>query len=469
MMKKTIIFLILHFCFFSAYTQIQKFGKIDKKSLEMKVYSQDSSASAIVLFDIGKSYISFNSAGTPQMTFKRHKRIKIFNKSGYDFADVTIPYFAPEDGDDDHVKDLKANTYILKNGTIEKVKMTKDGIYDERVSEYYKEKKFTLPNVKEGVIIEYTYKVVSDYFTSLRSWYFQSSIPTIWSEYTTSIPDFFSYKPAIWGYFNVKKDTPKAKSSEIATFNINRWYAEDIPAFKPEKYVACPEDYLSRVEFQLTNIVIPGRVYEDYTTTWSKIVGSLMNSKSFGGQLRKKGVVKDVIEGIVKENYKPEEKAKVIYNYVVQNIKWNKYNGISTQKGVRKTLSDKKGNVGDINMLLTLLLKEAGLESNPVLLSTRANGKIITFDPKYSSFNYVISSVKLNNTIFFLDASQDDLPFGVLPYKCLNGQGLIIEGDKTGTFKWIDLNSSIKDSYTHIAMLEMAKEGSISGDIFLKM
>ena len=43
--------------------------------------------------------------------------------------------------------------------------------------------KVTMPNVKVGSVIEITYKVRSDFIFNFQDWEFQSTIPTVWSEY----------------------------------------------------------------------------------------------------------------------------------------------------------------------------------------------------------------------------------------------------------------------------------------------
>ena len=54
-------------------------------------------------------------------------------------------------------------------------------------------KKFTLPGVKEGAIIDYEYTVTSDFLFNLQPWYFQGDIPCLWSEYRAALPQFLKY------------------------------------------------------------------------------------------------------------------------------------------------------------------------------------------------------------------------------------------------------------------------------------
>ena len=59
-------------------------------------------------------------------------------------------------------------------------------IFTLKESENWTVKKFTLPNIKEGTVIEYKYSIISPYL-SIDDWDFQSNIPKIKSEFDASI------------------------------------------------------------------------------------------------------------------------------------------------------------------------------------------------------------------------------------------------------------------------------------------
>ncbi|MCV9388319.1 hypothetical protein [Reichenbachiella ulvae] len=64
-----------------------KFSKdIMRKDLEMTHYEKDSSASAVILCDYGRSWIDYGSEQF-QVKHERITRIKILNKDGYKYAD----------------------------------------------------------------------------------------------------------------------------------------------------------------------------------------------------------------------------------------------------------------------------------------------------------------------------------------------------------------------------------------------
>jgi hypothetical protein len=58
-----------------------------------------------------------------------------------------------------------------------------------------------------------------------------------------------------------------------------------------------------------------------------------------------------------------------ILNYVKATVKWNDYYGFSCDDGVKTAYKNKLGNVAEINLMLTAMLRTAGLKANPVLVS----------------------------------------------------------------------------------------------------
>ena len=143
--------------------------------------------------------------------FERITRIKIFSKDGLDWATFSIPLYH-DGGDNEKVSSLKAVTYNLENNKIVESKLKSDAVFKEKVNDNYDMMKVTLPNVREGSIVEITYKVNSDFYFNFQDWEFQSTIPIRWSEYRASIPEFYNYDKYMQGYIplvvNEEKEVP---------------------------------------------------------------------------------------------------------------------------------------------------------------------------------------------------------------------------------------------------------------------
>jgi len=159
-----LLFAILVTSVISGYSQKVpiKLGDIPMEDMKMAVYDLDSSAVAVVLADFGDSKITYSTSTGFNLTFERIRRIKILKKEGYKWADFEIPLYGANGKNEDYSA-LKAYTYNLEGGKIVETKMKSDAVFKEQTNENWRLIKFTLPNVKEGSIIEFTYKVSSPY------------------------------------------------------------------------------------------------------------------------------------------------------------------------------------------------------------------------------------------------------------------------------------------------------------------
>ena len=139
----------------------------------MKVYSQDSSAVAVVLFDVGK----IKHDRKLDFFLERHVRIKILTDEGFDWATVSVPY-SPHEGQE--VRRIDGAAYYLDaNGKMQEAELDHKDIFKEKVDKDVEAIKFTLPKVKPGAIIEYKYRKKIGNVSYIHSWTFQKDIPTV--------------------------------------------------------------------------------------------------------------------------------------------------------------------------------------------------------------------------------------------------------------------------------------------------
>lgn len=182
-----------------------KLGNVTKQEIEMTVYEPDPDADAVVLCDYGILSFKFNLGENQwENNLKRICRIKIFNDDGYKWATEQV-YLYDDNRIEQSISQIKGYTYNIENGKVVKTKLSKDNIFSEKSSKFYKRAKFTLPNVKEGSVIEFSYSVNSNYLSVLDKWQFQKSIPVKWSEYLVNIPEYLTYLKNSQGFGSFHK------------------------------------------------------------------------------------------------------------------------------------------------------------------------------------------------------------------------------------------------------------------------
>lgn len=420
-----------------------KFGKISSEDFTRTVYGIDTSAHAVVLADIGSTNVVGNGKGNFSLEFTRFRRVHILNKNGYDAASVQIGLYSSGDLEEE-LNSLKAVTYNLENGKIVETKLdTKSSVFKDKINKKTIVKKFTLPNLKEGSIIEYQYKIHSDFMFNLQPWEFQGAYPCIWSEYNVSVPEFYRYITLSQGYqrFYIQeaKDTRDnfSVSSSAGTERTQRddfsagvtdyrWVMKDVPALKEESFTSTLNNHIARIEFQLAGVSAPF-VPKDIMGTWPLACADLLKDENFGYALyRDNGWLSDEVKTATGTAGNDLERAKNIFAFVRDRMTCTNYDRKYLEKPLKAVLSSRNGNEAEINLLLTAMLSKAGIKAEPVLLSTRSHGYAYPQYPLLERFNYVICKAQVDNNTYYLDASRPTLGFDRLHYDAYNGHARVV-------------------------------------------
>lgn len=444
-LKNLVVLALLVFVqnYLSAQEKVDlKFGKISPADFDLSSRSFDTAAGAVYIADIGKTEYEGGSKGWFTLVFTRHVRVKILNKNGFDAADFLIGLYKRGD-DEEKLDKLKAATYNLENGKVVTTKLEDNSVFKEKVTERVTAKKFTLPAVKEGSIIEVSYSIRSDFTDNLQPWSFQGKYPRLWSEYTVRIPTCFNYVFLTQGYqqFYIKSndesfktysiiDNNSARSSDVYTISAtvvgHHWVMKDVPPIKEEKFITSLDNYISKVEFQLSEYRDP-LTPRNFMTNWNKASEDLMKWERFGEPLTKpNGWLDDEMKAILGGAVTQLDRAKKIFAYVRDNFTCTDYYARSMENPLRTTFKNRKGSVAEINLLLVAMLKHNGINAEPVLLSTRSNGYTHEIYPLMDRFNYVIAGVSIDNNEYYLDATERKVGFTHLPLRCYNGHARFI-------------------------------------------
>lgn len=459
-MKKLILLLLITTALNYTYSQNFKFGKVSKEELQEEKHPLDPEAEAAYLFKDRHTYYNVVSDGF-QIVTEIHERIKIYNQEGFSYA--TQEVFLSRNGSDrERLSNLKAQTYILKGGEITEYKLEKDAVFDDNVTAYLTKSSFTMPNVAEGCVVEFSYKIISPFFFSIDDFSLQAGIPIKKLEAKFDAPSSFEFKPTYKGYLPVKPKYETKTGIQLTDVIKSTSYSlTDVPALKSEVYVDNINNYRSGVSFELSSITIPGRLYKTYTQTWDDVTKNIYAYSSFGAELDKTGYFEEDLDVLLKGVTDPSEKVNLIFNYVKSTMNWNKYMGYGCNDGVRKAYKEKTGNVAEINLMLTAMLRYAGLNANPVLVSTKSHG--IPLFPTTDGFNYVISAIEGNDTRILLDATDKYAMPNVLPKRALNWMGRLIR--KNGSSVEVDLTASDLSSQVVNMIVKIGEGGSIEGKI----
>lgn len=456
-MKKLLIALFLLITTFVS-AQTYKFGKVSIDELKETSYAIDSTASAAILYKERFTHFEYEASQGFYIVDEYFIRIKIYNKEGYDYASQSIPFYQ-SGSEEEEVMSLKGTTYNLENGNIVKTKLENDAVFLEKTNKYWSQKKFTMPNLKEGAVIEWEYSLKSPFLSKLDDVVLQTEIPIYKNVVNIKIPEYLIYNTNTKGYLDVPLQqskmnrtldlsyterydngrlgykTERVQNSVSFIENVYKIEMSNVPPLKEEPYAGNIDNYAAGIMFELSVTKFPGSNIETLSNDWEAVVKNIYESEDFGKELKEKSHFMDDLPGVLEGKTTELDKINAIFKHIKTKIKWNDFNGFYTDLGLKKAYKEGLGNVADINLNLISMLREAGFEANPVLISTVSNG--IPYFPSRHAFNYVVASVHTAEGTILLDASKTNTIPNILPESALNFNGREIKPN--GQSDWIKL------------------------------
>jgi hypothetical protein len=407
-----------------------RYGKIDMADLEMTVYAPDSTAEAVILCDFGE----FNPN---TFDFSRLLRIKVLKKEGSGIVDRV--FYINGSGS------IKGCTYNLVDGQVIESKLKNESIFKERVHDDRYRYRVAMPDVRAGSVVEIQY-----IFPLLpNEWLFQDYVPVRWSELRITDSPYVTFQKVFYGFQPLFINGP------------GRWVGKDMPALRSEPYMNSLSNYLTKVEIELSNITVPGYA-KFYTSSWDAVNSYLLDHQNFGGAMNLCIFLSDDVKAITDRNLTDPEKMKAACDRIRQKVKWNDEISLYTSTDLSLAYKKGSGNSADINLMLVQLLKKLDLEAFPVALSTRENGIISPSFPTIDKLNYVIAGVRYKGNNYLFDATEANLPPGMLPFRSLNGRGRIINPEYSD---WVDLQPAVDQKETVYCEMMLDETGELKGTI----
>ena len=447
-----------------------KFGNPTDEELAMTSYAPDESAPAVVLYQSTRTWYDILT-GKFKVYTEVKTRIKILKPEGKEYADVEILYIDSdkEKSMREDITGLKAFAYNMVNGKLVKTKMENSSISRERVDKSHILLKFSIPQVKEGTVVEYQYKKESGYYFYIDTWVAQTEIPVAYTSYDLLIPEYFKFSIDETGMVQTENKVSEEgirfidASGEPLVCDGTRYefVGRDLPAMKSDSHVFCPLDYCKKVTAELNGLQVPGALYENFTTSWEEIGRRLMGDEDFGNRIKRTCPIKDLVpsSGVEKET-DVVKKMAAIYTTLKSRLKWNDNYKLFAESA-SKTLKDGSGSNADLNFILLSAYREAGLDARPVVMSRRTKGRLPLSHPSLNKLNTFVVGVVDGQTVHFIDASVEDGYIDVLPPSLLTEQGLMLSDDGTG--KWLNLQTVETSKANVIINATLDADGTIKG------
>lgn len=419
-----------------AQKEVTEFGVFTREEISLQQCEFDKDADAVVLLDkASSSYNDYHNLIT-----ERRIRFKILKERGIERGNVHIRYYSDEGFESIGGIEAAVLSFDSQKNKVWS-KLDRKSVYNKKINKYYSEVSFALPNMKVGSIIEYKYQSHMKHYGGLREWIFQSDMPVILSSYNLTIIPNAEFAYTVYKSNEFSMVMKRSTESGSVLFEMS-----NLPGLREEAFMGAASDYLQRVKFQFSGYKqVEGDGYNTrstrstkYTTTWKELARELTDDASFGNQINKSLPEAEIMQTAWAKEPDSFTKMKFIHDYVKSNFSWNHIYSKYAEDGLKGTWEKKTGTSGEINLILINLLKSAGLEVQPLLVSERDYGKVDTTYPYIDQFDKVVAYVTINGKHYMLDGTDRQTPSFIIPFNLLNTTGFIVDKKNASLVKIAD-------------------------------
>ena len=470
-----------------------KFGKPTKEEMQMAVYAAEPDAEAVVLCRLTDVEYSIQQTGY-LVDYKEKVRIKVLKPSGVRFAKVVIPYLknTPIDNrnsnskqvlkvdatdnnsvsssfdeqagamttadldrySEESVEDLKATAYNLQGSKVVKSFLKKGDAVEMKIDDQHYQVEFTVPDVKEGTVIEYEYTLHSELFWLLHDWFAQGEIPVAYAKLDMNIPRYLLFNTEEHGIqrlvsscepgtMRYKLESDPLAAQTVVPSNHYVCVGRNLKGVKEsrsegEKHgVWSMQDNCAGITAQLKHYSMRGAAVVDYTKTWEQIDEMVLKSEDLGKQLGEHSPLADELkEAKIAEMADARQRAEAVVKLVLSKVEWNGRYEMSPA-ATEETLKNHGGANVDINMLLMQSLNDVGLTAVPVMVRLRNQGKLSLDFPSIQKFTTFVVGVVLPQGNLYIDASSANGALNALPELLKVEKARLVT--KEGKGQWVKL------------------------------
>jgi len=387
-------------------------------------------------------------------------RIKILKEEGREHANVELEYVKNLSS----VRDIRARTIQPDGRIIDFQGQPFDKTVVKAKGVRFLAKTFTMPDVRVGSIIEYSYVYdrgsLGCYLVFDSQWILSEDIFTKRAKFSLSPNRCFAMR---WTW----RDLPTGTSPPVSDKGVIRLEAQNIPPFKIEDYMPPQNELKARVDFIYSN-----DEEKDPTKYWKQVDKTLYESVENFTWKRK--AMEQAAAQIVGPADVPEVKLKKLYDRVqqVRNLSFEEQKTAQEEK--REKLKEIRnvedvwkrgyGDGGDITWLYLALVRAAGFDAHPVFVSRRDKFFFSPQLPDRSRLNDTVVLVKMNGKDLYFDPGTAFTPFGLLPWPETGVPGLKLDKDG-GTWVRTTLPESSASQISRNATLNLSETGDLSGKL----
>ena len=409
----------------------------------------------VVLLDRGTLHLTVDpERRIPLGRFRRYRRIKILRPSGTDLATITVPYHQGEALHGLRVRGIAPDGNIHETNEGEAV--------DIPMGHGQRARMVKVDGAQPGWVIECTYDRYMEDLRFLEPWVFQSHIPTVRSEYAVITPPTFQVDVRFSqnGRF-VNRPPERFETPEGVRFF---WSVSDIPARFPEPNMPSLKLLAPRAHVIFLEGKIGAQRFEGLGS-WDQVAAWFLDRVS--GWDRVSSATAEEARRVAGDASN-EEKALKLQEVIARDLGWEEERDAPVWRArlphPDDVLAEKKGNRSSRGLLLTALLRSAGLDAIPALAAGRAEDTIAPDAPTVTGLTSVVAVIPKKSGLLILDPS-DPTVSGDVPPPSLQGTRLILLRPEGAEVRNVPLSSADQSRTEVLFTVEIDQRGELFGKV----
>jgi tetratricopeptide (TPR) repeat protein len=326
--------------------------------------------------------------------------IKVLNEEGIDaWKEYTIPL------------------YGRQQGVVEKVEvLDPDG---SRHDASRSGTKVVFDRLQVGGAIHLVYRIQDYKFGRLSGKFWNDhplalSYPSVQSTYSLLVPKGTTFRHEVTGSMGEEDIEPVI--SEVDGRQLYVWQLRDQPGIQPEAVTPNFSDLLTTV--RVSNI-------EDweFIANW---YSELTHAKIRADENVRRAVTElfaDAPAGLTER-----QEVERIYRFVAEDIRYISVPFLQSNyipQSAAKTLATRQGDCKDVSSLFVAMCDVRGIDANLVLINTRNRGQKDLTLPG-TGFNHCIARVELGEEPYYVELTDENLPFGTGDWSVNNAFAVVI-------------------------------------------
>jgi|GEM_PF-1344838 len=394
------------------------------------------SAGAVYLLDEGIYYVA-------DKIEVRVVIMKIFNRRGYRYAQVTTPYYRENES-----VEVRART-SKKDGTI--VDLNEEDVHEILESKDLRRKKFTLPAVEDDCLIQYEIVYRSSRHTLSGIRYFQSDEPTLLSRFNLIVPEHlkvihFDSPPGIL-------DTTKERFVDSEETALYAFAKRDLLPYETEAFMPPLFHYSPSLAFVIT---VP-QDDEKIAASWENV--SRRYFETFDTHFSPTGEMKKLAKNLTREVTDDKEKVERIFHFVQSNFKTD-FASRSIFDPAESIFNRQVGSSAEVAGIIHALLRSLEIESTPVLVPDRKIVIDLPDVPMLDWFTHLMLTVEVDGEKLWLDPLYQTNGLNNVSPEHREVDGLLVResGGKLDKTPSLDCSENLRLS---IIGIDLAADGSI--------